>query len=130
MAEISEYDDIIDSRDVIARISELESERDEVMSDGAHDGIVAFEEDYGYELETLRAFASEGADSCANWEHGETLIRDSYFTTYAQELAAAVRAIDANASWPLTHIDWEAAARELQTDYTELTFRGVSYWAR
>jgi len=27
-------------------------------------------------------------------------------------------------------IDWKAAARDLQVDYTEVDFDGVSYWIR
>lgn len=128
--EISEYDDVIDSRDVIARIAELESERDDVMDDGDHDAIVGWQQAYGDELDDLRAFASEGSDYCEDWEYGEALIRDSYFTTHARELAEDIGAIDSDAKWPATCIDWEAAANDLRSDYTALTFRGVTYWAR
>lgn len=59
-----------------------------------------------------------------------TLIRDSYFTTYAEELADDIGAIDRDARWPLNHIDWEAAASELQMDYTSVTLDGIDYWIR
>lgn len=128
--EVTEYDDIIDSRDVIARIADLESERDDVMSDGEHDLIRAFEQDHGAELDALRHLAAEGADYCEDWDFGVALIRDSYFQEYAEQLADDIGAIRSDATWPLNHIDWEAATRELKYDYSELTFRGVSYWAR
>jgi antirestriction protein len=37
----------------------------------------------------------------------------------AQELAESIGAIDENASWPMSCIDWEHAARELMYDYNE-----------
>lgn len=120
--EISKYDDVIDSRDVIERIAELEAEReaDPAKFDAS---------DEGAELAILKALATEG-EGCADWEHGETLIRDSYFEDYAQELAEDIGAIKDNASWPYTCIDWKRAARELQQDYTSIEFDGVTYWVR
>lgn len=72
----------------------------------------------------------EQADGCSDWKYGEALIRDSYFATYAEELASDIGAIDRNAKWPLSHIDWEAAADELKMDYTAIDFDGVEYWIR
>lgn len=62
--------------------------------------------------------------------HGESLIRDSYFEEYAEQLADDIGAIDRNAKWPVNCIDWEKAARELQYDYTEVDFDGEAYWIR
>jgi hypothetical protein len=114
---ISNSDDVIDSRDVIARIEELQA-------NVADDTITADEDE---ELQALLKLADEGAD---DWEHGVALIRNSYFATYAEELADDLGAVPADASWPLTCIDWEQAARELQGDYTALDFDGVTYWVR
>lgn len=44
--------------------------------------------------------------------------------------AARQKAIDRNASWPANHIDWEAAANELEQDYTEVDFNGEVYLYR
>lgn len=155
---ISNNDDIIDSRDVIARIEELQGERDGHETDcpicqtsGHHpdeeecaecDGvghvsgttasITAWQDEYpddAAELAALEAFAAEG-ESLADWRHGETLIRDDYFRTYAEELAEDIGAIDREAAWPLCHIDWDAAAESLQQDYTSLDWDGVTYWGR
>ena len=59
-----------------------------------------------------------------------TLIRDSYFQDYAQELADEIGAIDNKIGWPNTCIDWEKAARELQWDYSSVEVNGVTYWTR
>ncbi len=121
--EISNYDDVIDSRDVIARIEELEA----LQADPEGDGL---DDDEAHELEALRALAEEASGYAEDWTYGETLIRDSYFVTYAQELAEDIGAIDRDAKWPNTCIDWDQAARELQVDYTSVSFDGVDYWVR
>jgi len=119
---ISNDDDTIDSRDVIARIEELASElRDEDC----------LSKEDGEELRTLRALAEEAEGYAADWHHGETLIRDSHFKDYAQELAESTGDVDfSKLTWPLTCIDWEQAARELKMDYTSVEFDGVTYWIR
>lgn len=154
MATFDKYDDIIDSRDVIARIEELEAEREalqETLGDAreayratlesegaaeldavmaAKDALAAWGVDDGVELAALKALADEASGYAADWYDGETLIRDSYFTNYAMQLAEDIGAIDRNAQWPNTCIDWDQAARELQMDYTAVDFDGVTYWIR
>ncbi len=118
--EISNSDDIIDSRDVIARIEYLE---------GEVEGDNATEEDQA-ELKALKALAEEGEQYAPDWTFGEGLIRNSYFTEYAEQLAEGIGTIDRNASWPLSFIDWGAAAEALKQDYTSVDFDGVEYWMR
>jgi hypothetical protein len=157
MPDVNNSQDIIDSRDVIERIEELESERQDLLDaieaaeearDEAEEGtatlICATSEaeeaaaqlidwDTGPEAEelaALKSLASEGADYAADWEHGETLIRDSYFKDYAMELADDIGAVDHSAAWPMTCIDWDQAARELKMDYSSIEFSGVTYWIR
>lgn len=38
---------------------------------------------------------------------------------FAENMAEELGAVDKNASWPMTCIDWEQAAKELMYDYTE-----------
>lgn len=127
MSDPTNHDDIIDSRDVIARIEELESEREIAKEDDS--GPDAWDAANGEELRALKALADE-AEGCADWRHGEALIRDSYFETYAQELADDCGMINSDSTWPNNCIDWEKAARELQMDYTSVDFDGVTYWIR
>lgn len=123
--DISNSDDVIDSRDVIARIEELES------IDGIEDKINNLEEDEdAKELVALRELVGEAADYAPDWKYGATLVRDSYFKDYAQELAEDIGAINRDATWPNTCIDWDQAARELRMDYTSVEFDGVTYWVR
>jgi hypothetical protein len=144
--EISSSDDYIDSRDVIKRIEELESDLESQHEDDKEAGLTnvtdfdewlgdtAENDDHLYqdearELKALRALA-EQCEGYGDWRHGETLIRDSYFQTYAEQFADDIGAIDRNANWPISCIDWKKAAEELQMDYTSVEFDGVTYWMR
>lgn len=189
--DISSLDDMIDSRDVIARIEELASDRFQVTyasagclpdtdaetfdtlqeaaehvaeqyaerldetgradvlplwdadviatwmgtDDPAENSLYAWviedtlDDDERAELASLEALA-EQCEGYADWEHGEQIIRDSYFQEYAEQLADDIGALEDSDKWPLRHIDWEAAAEELQTDYMCVTFDGTEYWIR
>jgi antirestriction protein len=122
---IDKFDDVIDSRDVIARIAELEEER-EALADALAEWDAS---DEAEELRILKALAAE-AEGSPDWEHGEALIRESYFQDYAQELAEECGMIPNNLTWPCTCIDWEQAARELKMDYFEVEFDDVTYLIR
>ena len=123
---ISNTADIIDIRDVIARVEYL-ADADDVDTDA--------ESEDQQELASLTALLEEcrGNGGDEKWRgdwYPVTLICDSYFEDYAQELAKDIGAIDPNATWPLNCIDWEQAASELQTDYTSVDFDGTTYWYR
>ena len=114
--EISNSDDIIDSHDVIQRISDLEGTDDE---------------DEQKELDALKALQDEAEGYAEDWKYGATLIRDGYFTTYAEQLAADISNYNSrDVTWPYTCIDWEQAADELKQDYTEVDFNGTTYYVR
>jgi cell fate (sporulation/competence/biofilm development) regulator YmcA (YheA/YmcA/DUF963 family) len=155
--EISNNQDVIDSRDIIARIEELESEQEDFQGSleeakeelesldedatgdekfekkeavkEAEQALKEFENDYGEELAALKSIADECEDY-GDWSYGETLIREDYFEDYARELAEDIGAIPKDSKWPCTCIDWEAAAEELKVDYTSVDFNGVTYYMR
>lgn len=120
-------DDIIDSRSIIERIETLTSERDDF--EGGPEAWAADHPDDAEELRVLLALAEKG-EGAPDWPHGETLIRDSYFEEYARQLAEDIGALEKADAWPYYCIDWERAARELQQDYFEVDFDGVTYWVR
>jgi hypothetical protein len=138
--QISNSDDIIDSREVIQRIEELEEERQELADNAeeaeeAEDGemarqaVIGWDKANGAELSALQALAKEAEGYAADWEYGETLIRDSYFTEYAKELCKDIGAIPRDLP-SYIEIDWEATADNLRADYTSVDFDGVTYWIR
>ena len=103
--DLGEDDSAIDQDDLFAELTELETL-----------------------LDDLRGY---GGDE--QWEgdwYPSTLIRDSYFREYAQELAEDRGMIPDNNAWPCTCIDWDQAARELRMDYTSTEFNGTTYWYR
>lgn len=125
---IENTEDTIDSRDVIARIAWLED-----CCTCNHDtNLCDLTDDEHSEASTLQSLEREACDYTSEWEDGATLIRDSYFEEYAEQMAEDIGAIDSTKTygWPLNCIDWERAARELQADYSEVDFAGVSYWIR
>jgi hypothetical protein len=136
--EIHNGMDIIDSRDIIARIEELTADRDSLheriteaiearyLTDIDRDANVSldfaeWDNMDGVELRALEAL-TEDAGGTSDWDYGATLIRDSYFKEYAEELA---NAIDSRQLWPACCIDWEEATEQ---DYTRIEFDGVDYW--
>lgn len=110
-----DYGKVLDTRDLIARITYLETDEETLG------------EDEQEELAELREAESIGIP---DWQYGETLIREDYFEEYARELAEDIGAIDPAAVWPLTYIDWEAAADALKQDYVDVTLNGFVYYAR
>lgn len=132
--DINSYMDIIDSRDIVERIEELESEiedtEDELSeSDEPETETVDYLIKLKEELTVLQNTVDQ-ADDMGSFNDGEALIRDSYFVEYAQELAEDIGAMPNDSQWPAYCIDWEYAARELQYDYTDIYFDDVLYWIR
>lgn len=133
--DIGNSQDILDIRDIIERIEHLRQLRQPGPVDLGPEDSEQAQDDLFAELASLESFVSQfaGYGGDEQWE-GEwypvTLIRDSYFRDYAQELAEDIGAIAPDAPWPTRCIDWDEAAWELRMDYTSAEFNGVTYWAR
>jgi hypothetical protein len=121
-------DNIIDNRDVIARVEELEEEMatayEQYDTDTGDDM-----QDTREELKDLHALMEEASDS-PDWKYGETLIKDEYFEQYAKELAEDIGAVQRGANWPNNCIDWKEAAEQLRQDYFTADFGQDTYWIR
>ena len=138
--EVSSADDVIDLRDVTERIEALEAEWEDATGDtfadytlSEDDLAVGLGAEAAREFALLRDLLTELCDSGGDhqwrgdWYPG-SMVRDSYFTDYARELAEDIGAIDRNAAWPLRCIDWDEAADQLKVDYSTVDFDGVTYW--
>jgi hypothetical protein len=113
----------IDSRDIIERLNELESQ--------VHEGETDSLDEYEFaELVRLRALNEEGEGTFEDWHHGVYLIPEDEFEDYARDFAYDIGAINRNASWPLTLIDWKAAAEDLRQDYSSIEIEGRTYYGR
>ena len=141
-------DDILDVRDIIERIEELDAIHDDMYSaqtdenlpeERAH-AVIKFTdwcmEEGGEcsERAILRSFmesiAGYGGDE--QWEgswYPVTLIRDSYFPDYAEELIKDCGYISKDLpSW--IEIDWQSTAKNIQVDYDSAELVDVTYWYR
>lgn len=120
-----------DSRDVQERIDEMELEYGPEEGDSMDTiHVEKMEEEEREEYKALNELLSLGLDATSEWYDGALFIAEDYFTQYAEQLADDIGAIDSNATWPLRHIDWEAAADDLKQDYTEIEFRDATYFVR
>lgn len=131
--QITNSSDIIDVRDIIARVEWLEDELD-----GIEESTDGEPHERQEEIDELKSLASllhdlKGYGGDEQWRgdwYPITLIQDSHFEDYARELAEDIGAIPNDAHWPCTCIDWEKAADELRQDYGAVDFDGTEYWYR
>jgi hypothetical protein len=142
---VTPYADIIDSRDVIKLIEELEGEikalneerseltfNEDEMSGYDNDRVAEIDDELKElqgQLEPLFSLAEEGRGS-SDWSYGETLIADSYFKEYAEQLAEDLGYTNKDVQWPYTCIDWDRAADDLKMDYFSVNFGDETFWIR
>ena len=151
-------DSVIDSRDIIERIAELESELEDLVSyvfeaqetldalnaddpldtvetvETALKALSAAQEaletwDGQDELKALKALAEEAEGYAPDWYHGATLIHENHFTEYCQEMLEDCGDLPKGLPSYIV-IDWEATADNLKQDYTEVDFYGETYLVR
>ena len=120
--------DIIDVRDIIARVEELAEDLTAYSAEAhAHPELV---DEHAALCAIMRDLAGNGGDE--QWEgdwYPVTLIRDSYFINYAQELCEDIGDIPKNLP-SYIEIDWDATARNIRVDYSATEIDGVTYWYR
>lgn len=126
-------DSHIDSRDITERYEELQTELDDLESDldESAKALESWKADNEFELNALKDIVEQG-ESSSDWSYGETLIHDSAFDDYAEELAkdCCDVPVDQWNHWPFNCIDWSLASGQLKYDYTEITHGSESYWIR
>lgn len=115
--EHDNYQDVLDSRDIIERLDELR-------------GMEKLDDNEKAELEALDKLESE-CQGCGDWDHGETLIHSSYFEEYARELVNDCGYIPDDLPWWITDaIDWEKIADNVKLDYCEVDYAGQTFFIR
>lgn len=130
---ISNSDDVIDSRDVIERIAELEGERDALADE---DGAISEkklaewnEGEAGTELKNLLTLQEEADGYVPDWKYGAGLVRETYWVEYVEEMLKDIGDLPQKLPHYIV-IDWEATAENIKVDYTSVEFDGVTYWVR
>jgi len=156
---ITNQDDIIDSREIIERIEELEGER-QALFDAVEEARAAYKYhdsddtkstpewsdlvearkaladwEGDEELTILKALADEAEPESSDWIHGESLIRRSHFVDYIAEIIHDCYEMPKqmqSGEWPWRHvqINYEDAAQEAEQDYAVVYFDGIEYLIR
>jgi antirestriction protein len=118
--------DVIDVRDVIARVETLEDECDDTSALNTPEARA--------ELAALHAIMDElkGYGGDEQWRgdwYPAQLIDDEYFVEYATDLV--VECGDITRDWPhYVVVDWERTARNIREDYSTVDVDGRVYWYR
>jgi hypothetical protein len=134
--------DIIDSRDVIKALeiyraavivlgipeSEVDTFTHENWPESAPEDMGDDETTVDAFLE-LRAFNDKGENYAPDWTYGATIIAESYFTEYAEELCKDIGDVPQDLPGYLA-IDWNKTAENLKVDYTEIEYDGNTYLVR
>lgn len=131
--DITNMEDMLDVRDIIARFEELEDALVAADEEHAGDWAKANPDDateYTMLKLLLEALAGYGGDEKwrGDW-YPVTLIRESYFVKAMQELCEDIGDFpDGVPSYYV--IDWDATARNLRVDYSTVEYDGVDYLYR
>lgn len=140
--KVSPYDDVIDTRTIVARIEEIESEQ--ITGEGDEIPPAEWPDDIRDEHRVLLELAEEiGEIACRD---GVTLVRDSHFAEHIQdeflEIGPEYHEQDPNVRWhslipvsreelfsrdPFKFIDWDAVAEDHWSNYSQVEFLGTTY---
>lgn len=146
---ISRNDQTIDSRDVIDKIEELETELNDqinILCDWfgfTYDtpiGVVLDKvketgkepADYlevAEELAILKQLAEEGEAVSSDWKSGVGLVNRDYWEEYCEELVKETGDLPDNLPSYLV-IDWLATAENIEEDYRSIWFDGEEFLIR
>ncbi len=114
MTDITNVDDIIDSRDILEYIEKYKDDKD-------------FEEKVKALQDIVDEYCDNYTDGLEYLKFGVFFIRDSYFEEYMSDYFFEVNQVDEALE---CYIDIEAFARDQLYDYDSVNFRGIDYWYR
>jgi hypothetical protein len=129
MSKIEAGQEVIDSREIVERIDELKDAREDMEPAEWETSEEA------KELIALEILAEQGEQESSDWIHGETLIHRRYWVDFTAETIHDCYEMPkewGSGKWPFRHmtIDYEAAAKELEHDYSSIDFDGHEYLIR
>ena len=124
-----EHDELLNTQ---VPLTEEEDDRRNVLTDELatlQEALDDWEDDNADELKVLEKLNEEGESNTSEWVHGVTMIRESHWKEYAQELAEDIGDMPKDLpNWIVS--DWEATADNLKADYSEVDYDGVTYLVR
>lgn len=137
----------LDTRDLAKRQEELQSELDslqeaiEEANEPADNGeygsdeadelaqaeqeLEEWQEEYQQELDELNSLENE----LSEWSEGNTLIPESEWVDYVQDLLTDIGDLPRNIPWYIA-IDWEKTAENIAQDYSLVTYQKEDYYVR
>ena len=142
-------EDVIDSRDLIEYKEEVETELVDMynsLKDDDNEAVDIDDVDFKdkdfkkkfkseiKEYEDLMSFI-EDLEGSPDFEYGEAIINDDYFTDYMEEMLRdtdyeTMNVLDNLPSYFAVEIDWEETASNLQVDYMSANWGREEYWIR
>jgi hypothetical protein len=134
---ITNTDKIIDSRDIIERLNELEQDIIDACGKDAGDfGDVETWLEYAESenVEAVEEYRSlyklqEQCEDYSDWQYGETLIHADYWLDYVEGLLIDCGDLPRDIPHYIA-IDWEKTADYIESDYTRVDFNGEEYLIR
>ena len=112
MNDITNSDDVIDSRDILDYIEKYEDDAD-------------FKDEVKALQSIVKQYCDNYTEGLKDLEFGVFFIRDSYFEDYMWDFFLEVNHIDEALH---CYIDIEAFARDQQYNYSYIDFDGETYW--
>ena len=120
--KIDNTQDVIDSRDIIKRIEELEIL---ISGESESDDFLEYTDEY----DKLVSLKEECEQYSSEWKYGIALIHESYFEYYVQDLLLDIGDFPRDIPWYIA-IDWEKTVDNIKIDYRSIDFDGETYYIR
>jgi hypothetical protein len=123
--EINNKESILDSLHIITRLKELE----DMLAQATHTGK-ELDCHLVLELKQLREVDAQARKLNSNWQAGEILVHDEYFSTYAEQEAEAIKATWGNVPdiWPNNCKNKTELVDNLKKDCASIRFGESIYW--
>ena len=122
--ELEGYRDALDTARALLAEAETEQEKEQ-----AQESVELAEIDFGEAEAEELAELEELESEISEWRHGETLILDSDFVEYVEDMLKDCGDLPKDIPWYIA-IDWQKTADNIAMDYSIVTYQGQDYYVR
>ena len=122
--ELEGYRDALDTARALLAEAETEQEKEQ-----AQESVELAEIDFGEAEAEELAELEELESEISEWRHGETLILDSDFVDYVEEMLKDCGDLPKDIPWYIA-IDWQKTADNIAIDYSTVIYQGQDYYVR
>ena len=118
-----------DFLEVFPQYEEMTNDFEDILFE--EEEIESWRDNWQTELEVIEDINELENSVGTEWSYGVTLIDEDDFQDYCEELVSDIGDLPKDLpSYISNNIDWEGVAEDLKVDYSEVTFRGISYLYR